>query len=77
MLKDDFEYYTTHQNEIVGDHLDEFVVIKDFQVKGYYKDEIDAFESMKSNELGTFMVKKCQIPGTDIVNYFNNSVRFA
>jgi hypothetical protein len=77
MLKDDFEYYTTHQDEIVGDHLDEFVVIKDFQVKGYYKDEITAFESMKSNELGTFMVKKCQIPGTDIVNYFNNSVRFA
>jgi hypothetical protein len=77
MLSDDFDYYTAHQDEIINGHLGEFVVIKDAVVLGYYKAEMEAFNSMKNHELGTFMVKKCQLPGTDIVTYFNNQVRFA
>ena len=77
MLKDDFEYYTANQEEIVKDHLGEYVVIKDITVVGYFKEEAQAFESMKSNELGTFLVKKCQQPGTDVVTYYNNRVAFA
>jgi hypothetical protein len=46
-------------------------------VLGYYAKEIDAFKAMKEHELGTFIVKKCQLKGTDIVTYFNNQVRFA
>jgi hypothetical protein len=77
MLKDEFEYYKAHQDEIVSGHLGDFVVIKDSQVKGYYPDEDTAIESMKNEDLGTFMIKKCQEPGTDIVTYFNDQVRFA
>jgi hypothetical protein len=77
MLKDDFEYYTAHQDEIVNGHLGEFVVIENSVVLGYYKVEAEAFESMKGHELGAFMVKKCQLPGTDVVTYYNNQVRFA
>jgi hypothetical protein len=46
-------------------------------VLGYFKEENDAFDSMIGEELGTFMVKKCQLPGTDIAEYFNNAVAFA
>jgi hypothetical protein len=77
VIKDDFDYYTGHQDEIVAGHIDEFVVIKNSQVLGYYTREADAFESMKAHELGTFIVKKCQLRGTDMVTYYNNRVSFA
>ena len=77
MVQDAFEYYTANQSEIVKNHLGEFVVIKGSSVLGYYREESAAFESMKGNELGTFIVKKCQEPGTDVVTYYNNRVAFA
>jgi hypothetical protein len=77
MLKDDFEYYTSNQEEIVKDHLEKYVVIKDLAVIGYFDTEPQAFESMKNYEIGTFLVKRCQQPGTDVVTYYNNTVAFA
>jgi hypothetical protein len=77
MIHDEFTFYEAHQNEIIQGHLDDFVVIKDRQVLGYYKTEEDAFDSMIGEELGTFMVKRCQKPGSDIIEYFNNAVAFA
>jgi len=77
MIKDDFIFFEANQDKIVQDHIDEFVAIKDQKIYGYYKNEDDAFDSMIGNELGTFMVKRCQKPGTDVVKYFNNSVMFA
>ncbi|MCL2007698.1 MAG: hypothetical protein FWG77_06385 [Treponema sp.] len=77
MIHDEFIYYKTNQDEIVQGHLDEFVVIKGRKVRGYYKSEEEAFDSMLDEELGTFMVKRCQKTGTDILEYFNNAVSFA
>ena len=77
MIKDDFNYYTVNQDEIVKSHLGEYVVIMNSEIKGYFREESQAFDYMKGNELGTFMVKRCQEPGTDIINYFNNNVAFA
>jgi len=77
MIDDEFAYYDSNQEKIVNNHINEFVVIKDCHVCGYYKSEMDAFKSMIGNELGTFMVKRCQKPGTDVVEYFNNAVAFA
>jgi hypothetical protein len=77
MIQQDFEYYTANQDNIVDGHLGEYVVVMDSQVLGYYAKEIEAFIAMKKHKLGTFIVKKCQLKGTDIVTYFNNQVRFA
>ncbi|MDR0502235.1 MAG: hypothetical protein LBH16_02825 [Treponema sp.] len=77
MICDDFIFYDTNQEKVVTGHINEFVVIKDSRVYGYYKTEMEAFKSMVGNELGTFMVKRCQEPGTDVVEYFNNAVAFA
>lgn len=77
MLVADFEYYTAHQSEIVNGHLGDYVVIKDAKVLGYYKEEMEAFASMKSDIPGTFMVKKCKPKGEDIETYYNHQVRFA
>jgi len=77
MICDEFNYYDNNQEEITRNHINEFVVIKNRQVCGYYELEMDAFKSMVGNELGTFMVKRCQKPGTDVIEYFNNAVTFA
>jgi hypothetical protein len=76
MVRDEFEFYDANQAEIVAGHLDEFVVIKDRKVRGYYITEEEAFDSMIGEELGTFMVQRCQKPGTDIAHYYNNAVVF-
>jgi hypothetical protein len=77
MIHDEFAFYKANQEKIVQGHLDEFVVIKNQQILGYYKSEEEAFDSMLDEELGTFMIKRCQKPGTDILEYFNNAVAFA
>ena len=76
MISDEFTFYKTNQDIIIKGHLDEFVVIKNQQISGYYKNEEDAFDSMVNEELGTFMVKRCQKSGTDVIEYFNNAVSF-
>ena len=77
MLQNEFLFYKENQDKIIKDHLNDFVVIKNQQIRGYYKSEEDAFDSMLNEELGTFMVKLCQKPGTDVIDYFNNAVAFA
>lgn len=76
-IKEAYDYYKAHQDEIVSDHIDEYVVIKGQQICGYYENEEEAFDSMIGEELETFIVQKCQEPGTDIANYYNNAVAFA
>jgi hypothetical protein len=34
-------------------------------------------DAMIGDELGTFIAQRCQKPGTDIANYYNNAVAFA
>ena len=77
MVNNEFAFYKANQDSIVQGHFNEFVVIKNQQIRGYYKSEEDAFDSMIKEELGTFMVKRCQKPGTDVLEYFNNAVAFA
>ena len=77
MLEEDFEYYDAHQEEIVENNLGKWVVIKNLRVRGYFETEDAALEAMKHEELGTFLVKLCQNPGEDIVNYYNEAVAFA
>lgn len=76
-IKEAFDYYKANQDEIVAGHIDEYVVIKGQKICGYYENEEDAFDSMVGEELETFIVQKCQEPGTDIANYYNNAVAFA
>jgi hypothetical protein len=58
MVHDEFTFYDANQEKIIQGHVDEFVVVKDRHVCGYYKSEEDAFDSMIGNELGTFLVKR-------------------
>ena len=77
LVRKNFDYYLAHQAEIVEGHLGEWVVLKDKAVVGYFVKEEDAFEAMTDSKLGTFIVHNCQEPGTDIIHYYGNRVRFA
>lgn len=60
MLKKEFEYYLSHQEELVGKYNGKFIVIKDQQVVGVYDSEIEAYtKSVKTLELGTFLIQEC------------------
>lgn len=62
-LKEEFEYYLSHQEELVQKYNGRVIVIKDSAVVGDYSSEIEAIEATKSvHALGTFLVQRCS-PG--------------
>jgi hypothetical protein len=65
MLEKEFEYYKTHQPELVRMYNDKFIVIKDEIVIGSYASHAEAYnEAAKKNEPGTFLIQHCT-PGTE------------
>ena len=64
-LKEEFEYYLEHQDELVKQYNGKFIVIKDCNVIGVFDSELKAIEeTVKDHELGTFLVQKCE-PGNE------------
>lgn len=64
MLKQEFQYYLDHQEELVKKHLNKYLVIKDQKVVGVYETKQTAYdESTSKYELGTFLIQHC-LPGT-------------
>lgn len=75
-LLHEFEYYLTHQSELVEKYNGKVIVIKDGTVLGVYDSNIEAVtETSKEHELGTFLVQLCQpeIP----IQTFHSRVAFA
>lgn len=65
MLKEEFEYYLSHQNELLKKYAGKYLVIKNKSVIGVYDSEIDAYtETVKNEEAGTFLIQECQ-PGNE------------
>lgn len=65
MLEKEFEYYVTHQDELVKLYAGKFIVIKNEKVIGVYNSEIDAYTDMVTKEdAGTFLIQECQ-PGNE------------
>ena len=64
-LKEDFEYYLKNQDELVKKYNGKFIVIKNKSVIGIYDSEKEALEkTIKKEEMGTFIVQKCE-PGSE------------
>ena len=64
-LEREFNYYLSHQDELVKKYNRKFIVIKDGSVIGAYDSELEAVETTaQHHELGTFLVQKCE-PGTE------------
>jgi hypothetical protein len=64
-LKEEFEYYINNQDELVKKYNGKIIVIKNKSVIGTYDSEKEAIEkTLINNEMGTFIVQKCE-PGTE------------
>ena len=76
-LEEEFEWYKKHQDKLVLEYNGRVIVIKNQKVIGDYDNELEAVkETSKTEEMGTFLVQKCE-PGSD--NYtqtYNSRVYF-
>ncbi len=65
MLESEFKYYLDHQAELVTKYNGKFIVIKNESVIGVYDNNRDAYtETIKVEELGTFLIQHC-LPGSE------------
>lgn len=77
-LKREFEYYLANQDELVRKYNGQFVVIKDGEVHGSYRDQLTAVsDASKRFAIGTFLVQRVA-PGTAAHSQtFHSRVSFA
>jgi Family of unknown function (DUF5678) len=65
MLKEEFQYFVDHQEELVKKYSGKFIVLKNKKVIGVYDSHAEAYtETQKSEELGTFLIQHC-VSGAD------------
>jgi hypothetical protein len=77
-LKREFDYYRSHQAELVEQYNGKFVVIKNLAVIAAYGDHATAvFETAKTHELGTFLVQKVEPGDEAYTQTFHSRVAFA
>jgi hypothetical protein len=76
MQMEEYQYYKSHQTDIVSGHIGEYAVIAGKTVKGYYKEEKDAMKAARESYLAhkSFIIQPCQMPGADIVKFYGHKV---
>jgi hypothetical protein len=76
-LRDEFQYYLDHQDEMVEKYDGKYVVIKNRGVLGAYEDELTAVsETQKDHQLGTFLIQKVSRGTADYTQTFHSRVVF-
>lgn len=65
MLEKEFDFYLKNQEQLVKEYEGKFIVIKNQSVIGSYSSHHEAYdETIKTEELGTFLIQHC-LPGSD------------
>lgn len=64
MFETEFEFFVTHQDELVARYSGRVLVIRGTEVVGDYDTPLDAYEDASSKfKPGTFMIQSCE-PGS-------------
>ncbi len=76
-LEKEFEYYIENQDSFVEKYNGKILVIKNCELIGVFDSDLEAIEeTSKKEELGTFLVQKCE-PGSDsYTRRFHSRVAF-
>lgn len=78
MLEKEFQYYLSHQAELVKLYNGKFIVIVGEKVVDAYDNEqIAYFSSLKNYKPGTFLVQKCESGEESYSATFHSRVTFA
>lgn len=76
-LEKEFDYYISHQDELVEKYNGKIIVIKDNEVIGVFDSDLEAIrETTKKHKLGTFMVQKCEPGEESYTQTFRSRVTF-
>lgn len=77
-LREEFQYYLDHQDEMVQKYDGKVIVIKGGTVLGAYDDELTAIsETQKTHELGTFLVQRVSRGPNAYTQTFHSRVVFS
>ncbi len=77
-LEREFEFYLSHQDEMVEKYNGKYIVIKSGVIVAVYDDELAAVtETQKSHELGTFLVQKVYEGDAEYSQTFHSRVVFS
>lgn len=77
MLKTEFDYFLKNKNELVKKYDGKFIVIKNKKVIGVFDSELVAVEeTSKNQEVGTFLVQKCEEGDDNVTQTFHSRVHF-
>lgn len=77
MLDKELQYYIDNQDVLVDKYRGMFLVIKDLTIIGVYNTEIEAYsETVKTHELGTFLIQECQPGDENYTQTFRTRVIF-
>lgn len=76
MLEKEYEFFQEQLDDLAKEHKNEYVVIKDTRILGFYTNEIEAIsETSKTEEIGTFIVQSCN-PEDQVIDFYTNRVTF-
>lgn len=76
MIKQLFDYYLSHQNELVEKYNDKYLIITKDGVVSVWNREDDAaayHDAKKRYGLGNFIMQLCT-PGAEAYTYFNHHI---
>lgn len=77
-LKAEFDYYLAHQDELVEQYNKKVIVIKNDKILGAYDSDIEAVEeTSKTEELGTFLVQRCELGASAYTAIFHSRAVFS
>ena len=74
-LREAFQHYLLHQDEMVEKYDGKYIVIKDNQIVGVHDSDFAAVtETQKVHALGTFLVQKVSTGDTNYSQTFHSGV---
>ena len=78
VLMKEFDFYRTHQDDMVAKYDGKVVAIKDCKVLGAYDTYLDALKNTsEQHELGTFLLQKVSEGDADYTATFHSRVTFS
>ncbi|PIR93533.1 hypothetical protein COT99_00185 [Candidatus Falkowbacteria bacterium CG10_big_fil_rev_8_21_14_0_10_43_10] len=78
MLEKEYKYYKKNKKELLEKYNNKFIVIKNDEVIGAYSSEEDAYNNtIKTNKLGTFLIKQCLADDKEEIQTFHSRVAFS
>lgn len=77
MADKNYEFFVANLKDLYKSYKNKFVVIKDEKVIGAYDSFDDAFKTtIKTEELGTFLIQQCLKEGTEVNYFHSNNIAF-